>query len=51
VVLRREVIVGEVVEGVAPDRPAHRAELALDRIVVPEPVELVQAASELADAG
>jgi hypothetical protein len=49
VIPRRQVFVGEVVEGEAPDRTAHRAELAVDRIVVTEPVELMQAASELAD--
>ena len=49
-ILRRQVIVGEVVEGEAPYRTAHRAELAVDRVIVPEPVELVQPASELADA-
>jgi hypothetical protein len=50
VVLRRHVVVGEVVEGEAPYRPAHRGELLVDRFLAPEPVELVQAASELADA-
>jgi hypothetical protein len=43
VVLRRQVIVGEIVEGEAPYLAAHG-------VVVSEPVELVQPASELADA-
>ena len=38
------------VEGEAPNSTTHSVELAVDRVVVPEPVELVQAASELADA-
>jgi hypothetical protein len=39
VVLRRQVVVGEVVEGEAPYRAAHRAEFALDRVLAPEPVQ------------
>jgi hypothetical protein len=49
-ILRRQVVVGEVVEGEAPYGTAHRAELPVDRIVVAQAVELTQAASELADA-
>jgi hypothetical protein len=40
-VLRRKVVVGEIVEGEAPYRTAHRAELLVDRVLVPKPVELV----------
>jgi hypothetical protein len=47
VILRRQVIIGKVVEGVAPYCPTHSAELAVNG---PEPVELMQAASKLADA-
>jgi hypothetical protein len=49
-VLSRQVLVGEVVEGEAPYRTANRAELVVDGVLAPEPVELMQAASELADA-
>jgi hypothetical protein len=35
VVLRRQVVVGKVVEGVAPYRPARRGELAIDQFVTP----------------
>jgi hypothetical protein len=49
-VLRRQVLVGEVIESEAPYRPAHRAELLVDGVVIPELVELMQAASELANA-
>jgi hypothetical protein len=48
VVLGRQVVVGEVVEGEAPYRAAHRGELAVDRVVT-KPVEPVQAARELAE--
>jgi hypothetical protein len=51
VALRRQVVVGEVVEGEAPYRATHRGELLVDRFLAPEPVQLVQAAGELADAG
>jgi hypothetical protein len=49
-IFSREVLVGEVVEGEAPYHTTHRAELVVDGILAPEPVELMQAASELADA-
>src|ERR1700675_2898763 len=35
VILRRQVVVGEVVESEAPYRTAHRAELLVDGLVVP----------------
>jgi hypothetical protein len=50
VILRRQVVIGEVVEGETPYRTADRAELAVDRFIVPKAVQLVQAASELTDA-
>jgi hypothetical protein len=48
VVLRRQIIVGEVVECEAPYGTAHRAELPVDRIIVPQPVESMQAVSPAA---
>jgi hypothetical protein len=37
-ILRRRVVVGEVVEDVAPYCPTHRIELALDRVLAPDPL-------------
>ena len=47
VILRRQVIIGKVVEGVAPYCPTHSAELAVNGRIVPEPVDLMQTAGEL----
>ena len=45
-----KVIVGKVVEGVAPYCSTHSAELGVNGLVVADPMELMQPASELADA-
>jgi hypothetical protein len=50
-VVRRQIIVGEVVQAVAPYRPAYRVELAVDHLVALDLMELVKGAGELADAG
>jgi hypothetical protein len=52
VVLRRQVVVSKVVQGVAPYRPAYRVELAFKHLVVSATVvELMESAGVLADAG
>jgi hypothetical protein len=50
-VVRRQVVVGKVVQAIASDHPAYRVELAVDHLVAPGLVELVKSAGELADAG
>src|ERR1700731_966427 len=50
VILGRQILVGEVIEGVATYCPTHSAEFAVNGLVVPNAAELMQAASELADA-
>jgi hypothetical protein len=42
VVVRRQVVVGKVVQVIAPNHPEYRVELAVDHLVVPDLVELVK---------
>jgi hypothetical protein len=50
-VLRRQVIVGKVIQVVASYRPAYRVELAVDHLIAPGLVESVKHTGELADPG
>jgi hypothetical protein len=49
-ILRRQVIVGKVVQVVAPYRPAYGVELAVDQVVFPGLMEPVKGTGEFADA-